>query len=150
SKLDDHLVTGDLQDAAGDTLADGEFLHELIGGRRLELLPSQLEPPGLRLRREDNGPNHLAGVFPFPWALNTFFVRKLRNVDEALDAFLDFDKRTEFRNPRHLAFNDLSIGVSIFDGVPRIPEHLLEPEAEPPRGRLHFQDDGLHAFALLQ
>jgi hypothetical protein len=50
-KLNNHFVTGNLQDAAGDPLTHGKFLHELIGGRRLELFHSELEPPGFRIGR---------------------------------------------------------------------------------------------------
>src|SRR5437868_14479457 len=80
--------------------------------------------------------------------LDPLLTRKVRNVDEPLDSLFHFHKRSELRQPRNLSLDDLSVRIPILDRVPRISQDLPQPETQPLRSE--FQDDGLHALALLK
>src|SRR5262245_1759034 len=73
--------------------------------------------------------------------------RHVRNVDQAVDAFLDFDERAELGEVAHLAGDRGADRILLGQLVPRVALDLLEAERDPPRTGIHAEHHGFDAVA---
>ena len=73
--------------------------------------------------------------------------RHVRNVQQALDAGLDLDERTEVRDLAHLAGDHVVGGVALFEGGPRVGREVLETEVDLLRIAIDADYLDVHLFA---
>ena len=62
--------------------------------------------------------------------LDALLAGEVGNMDQTLDAILDFHERAELHKSCDLAFNYFSVWVTILDRVPGISQNLPQPQTQ--------------------
>src|ERR1700694_2886608 len=72
---------------------------------------------------------------------------EIRDVDETVDAFFDFDEHTEVGELADAALDHRADAVASGDGGPRVGLELFDSERDAAILRLHIQHHGFHLIA---
>src|ERR1700685_819061 len=78
---------------------------------------------------------------------DAFGPTQITDVDQTVDAVLDFDKCSEVGQVSHPAFNRGADGVFFVQGVPRVGRKLPHAQRNPALLRMHVQHDAVHVVA---
>src|SRR6185437_6115930 len=81
-----------------------------------------------RLDRKNHGIHAVARFEQVRRMADFFHPRHFRNVDHALDARLDLNKRSEIRDAGNRSADALALPVTLGNGLPRLRLELLEAE----------------------
>src|SRR5207237_963226 len=134
-QLDEGAKVRQPHDLALDDIADVMRVEELAPDARLQLLESERQPLIFRIDAEDLRLNRVALLQHLGRMLD-LAPRHVRNVDEPVDAFFDFDERPELGEIADLAVNRRADWIFLRELVPRIGLDLLEAERNAPRARI--------------
>ena len=74
---------------------------------------------------------------------------EIRDVNQAVHAFLDLEKRAEIGELAHSPLDYRADAVALRHGGPRVGFELLDAQRNAPLARLHFEHHGLHLIAGL-
>src|SRR5579871_862291 len=127
-KLYEGTEAGQAANAAMHRIADLVILKIGFPGVRLELLDPQGKTMGGGIDIQDDGLYNLAFFEHLGGVLDALRPGEIGDVDQAVDALLDFDKCAEVRHVADAAFHYGPDAVAIVNGGPGIRFELLETE----------------------
>ena len=129
---------------------DGEDGFKHIPRILFELLVAEAEAAVLLVDVEDDDFDGLANLGEFGRVLDLLRPAEVADVDQAIDAFFEFDEDTEVGEVTHgggvLRTNRIAVG----DVGPRVGHQLLHAEAHLALLAVEGQDLGFHLVAHLQ
>ena len=76
----------------------------------------------------------------FRWVFDTLGPRKVGNMYQAIDAFLDFDESAEIGHVPNPALDHRTDAITAVDGGPGIRLELFQAKGDPAFPRMHLQD----------
>ena len=126
----ERTVGGQVADRALDLVPDHVADFDLVPRIGLELADAEGDLLLVAIDAEDDGFDFLAERENVGRARDALGPGEFGDVDEAFDAFLDFDERAVRHEVDDLAFDFLTDREALFDVVPRIGLHLLEAEGD--------------------
>src|SRR4030095_8452997 len=98
---------------------------------------------------EDHGLHDLSLLQDLRRVLDALGPRKIGNVHQAVDAFLDFDECPEIGHVPDPALHHRSHAVAAVDGGPRVRFELLQAERNPAILGVNLEHHGFHLVARL-
>src|SRR5581483_967094 len=128
--LDEGAEVGKVTDAALDDCTGGVLVFEMLPGVFLELLHAERDAAVVRVDREDDGIDLVAGVNHLRGVLHALGPGHFADVDQALDALLELDERAVVSDGENAAANLRTDRVALGGVEPRIRRELLEAERD--------------------
>src|SRR5580692_7684194 len=120
----------DLGDRTFDLRTDRELAQYLSPRIAQRLLETEGNAALLGLDRENDRVDQFALLHDIAGDPDLLAPGHFRDVNEALNAGLEFDKCTELRNAGHLTGNALAELIASGHGLPRLRLQLLEPKGD--------------------
>src|ERR1700730_1435198 len=127
-KFDECSIRRHIPNLSRDTRTNGILVLNRIPRIRFELTNSQRNLLLLLVDAKDDCLNFLPLSQKIGGSRNSLSPRELRNMNQAFDALLDFNKSSIGDEIRNLAAHCCSNGETFFDSVPRIALGLFEAE----------------------
>src|ERR1700677_1052302 len=126
--LDEGTEVGEVADAALDDGTNRVLVFELLPGIFLELLHAERDAAVVRIDAQDNGVDLVTGLDHLRRMLHPVGTSHLRDVNEALDALLQFDECTVVGDRENAAANLCTDRVAFSRVQPWIRRQLLETQ----------------------
>ncbi len=123
--------------------------EEGFPGVGLQLLDAQREAAVIGVDAEDDSLHHLSFFEDLGGMLDAFDPRHVGDVDQAVDAFFDFDEGAEIGEFAQAAFDDRADAVAVLDGGPGIGFQLFDAERYAFLARFYFENYDFDAIANL-
>src|SRR5258708_5734234 len=105
----------------------------------LKLLDPQRQAPLVGLNGQHNGLHTITLLQHFRRMLHALGPAQVADVHQAVDAILDFDKRTEVGQVAHPAFHGHAHGIFIVQCIPGILRELPHTERDAPLAGIYIQ-----------
>src|SRR5271156_5274656 len=137
------------QNLAVDYIADAMLREEGIPDIRLELFDAQRQTAVLGLNAQNHGLDLFALLEPFRGMLHALGPAQIAYVNQAVDAVLDLDERTEIRQVAHAALDLCSGRVTSHQVLPRILLELLHAQGDTAVRGIHAKNHRLHLITRL-
>ena len=146
-QVDDHAVVLEPHDPTVQLHADGVLLADLEPRILLGLLQPQRYPLVVRVDVEDHHLYFVRLLYYLRGVLHPLGPRHVRNMNQSVDAWLDFNEGSEGRQVAHLAGNPRTHGVFHRKHHPRILLGLLHAEGNLLFLLIHFEYDRFDSLA---
>ncbi len=147
---DEDTEVGDVANLPEDSGADGVFVFQKGPGVGLDLLDAQTDLLGVRVEVEDHTFDDLALADDAVGMLDATRPAHLRDVDEALDAFLEFDESAVIDEADDAAEHVDAVGVALFGAFPGVGRQLLVAQADALAVGAELQDLDLNLVAHIE
>ena len=139
-----------LDDAARNCVADIVLFEELIKAGGDELFHAELDLSLLGVEGEHLRFDDFADAHDILRMVHVLVGNHLADVDEAFDAFGQFNEGAELHQACDLAFNGGTDGETLRDVLPGIAEGLLEAERDAAGFGVHRKNQRLDGLAGLE
>ena len=149
-QLDESAEFGQANDLAHQYVAGTVRLEELLQHVRLQLLDAERQPLVLGIDLEDDRLDLVALFEYFARMLDALGPRQVRNVNQAVDSFLDFDEGAEVREVAYRAGDLVADAVFRTDQVPRVGLGLLEAQRQAPSFLVDVEHDTFDPIARVE
>ena len=137
------------QNLAVDHIADAVRSEEALPHIGLKLLDAEREAAVLRLDAENNCLHLFALLHDFRGMLDALGPAQVGDVDEAVNAILDFDEGAEVGEVANAAFDHGAGGITLGEVLPRILHQLLHAERNAAVGGVDAEDNRVDLVAGL-
>ena len=146
AELDKSAEGGDARNFALHDLADFVLL-EPFAPDVVDLLDAKRDAAIIRIDLQDFCGDRLALFEDFVGILDALRPTDITDVNEAVEAFFDFDEGAEFGDVANFAGDDGADGIFFGDEQPGIGERLLDAEGDAAVAGLDVEDDDVDFFA---
>src|SRR6185437_15215524 len=145
--LDEGAELRGAQNLAVNDVADAVLLEERVPHVRLKLLDAQGEAAVLGLDAKHDSLDLLTLLEHFGGMLDALGPGEVADVDEAVDAVLDFDEGAEVGKVADAALDDSTGGVLVLEVLPGVLLELLHAQRDAAVVGVDREDDGVDLVA---